>query len=483
MNNDPSEQANWLYNSSSDNPSVSKPPYCQPSNDDVVASCIDTSSTGSPIVDTIVTPDPIISASINLDEDEESYHLTDEYLHTIPWGCSTVLDEGFVQSLQYPHHTTAHSEEDQCDLNPSYPHSWYTLQVPQHGTNPITSLQDVVHCVQNSKQILIVSGAGISVAAGIPDFRSIYGIYNTLKNTNVPEISDWLVDFDVDNLFNLETFLQRPQPFYTFLYTMLLWCKDIQPTRMHQFFHQLQRNNQLLRIYTQNVDMLEKKVGIDDDKLLFCHGSAHTYTCMTCRRKVSGECVWRILESQTNKCEILPCCYLVDTFAQGSSASSSTPTTLCTGLLKPDIIFYGESLSSQIFTTIQHDAAICDLVLVVGTSLTVSPVNTFLQLIPTHVPIINISREPILHLPFVYMFSYQCIGDADTVAQALLKGITDSADDVPSIPQNQTTNYSSDVSQSTDTVVSASQADRLVLQFYEFLSDILHQNLYTSKQS
>jgi NAD-dependent SIR2 family protein deacetylase len=118
------------------------------------------------------------------------------------------------------------------------------------------------------RRILVLAGAGISVSAGIPDFRSESGIYSK-------EGSD---------MFDLQSFMNDPIRLHKFLSRCVPTLLAAQPTPMHRFLRWLSDRNLLLRIYTQNVDGLEIKAGIPEPKVFEIHGNLFKpATCLNCR--------------------------------------------------------------------------------------------------------------------------------------------------------------------------------------------------------
>lgn len=110
-------------------------------------------------------------------------------------------------------------------------------------------------------KIMVLTGAGISVSCGIPDFRSSGGIYARLKR-EYPQLSR------PEDMFDFDVFKSDPRPFYSF-------AKDIfpgqfRPSITHQFIRSLERRSKLLQNYTQNIDTLERVAGIS--KVCYCHG-------------------------------------------------------------------------------------------------------------------------------------------------------------------------------------------------------------------
>lgn len=179
-----------------------------------------------------------------------------------------------------------------------------------------------------------------SPAAGIPDFRSpTTGLYNNLQKYNLPHPTA---------IFELDYFIDNPQPF--FMLAKELYPGKFKPTPCHYFIRLLHEKGLLLRHYTQNIDTLERIAGIPGEKLVEAHGTFYTNHCLDCRKEYSMEWV---------KDEI---------FADG------VPTcTECNGIVKPDIVFFGEDLPMKFYTLPENDFDECDLLIIMGTSLEVQP--------------------------------------------------------------------------------------------------------------
>lgn len=139
--------------------------------------------------------------------------------------------------------------------------------------NVITSkdLNDAIKLIEKSSKIVVVSGAGISVNCGIPDFRSKGGLYDSINSLKLTEISD------PQEIFSYYVFTNHPKLFYSIVKSIL--PSNFSPGRAHSFIKALQDNDKLLRNYTQNIDTLERKAGITN--LLECHGVFSHYTVIT----------------------------------------------------------------------------------------------------------------------------------------------------------------------------------------------------------
>jgi NAD-dependent deacetylase sirtuin 1 len=124
----------------------------------------------------------------------------------------------------------------------------------------VNSIDDVCHLLSSCSNILVLTGAGISVSCGIPDFRSDTGIYERLAR-------DFGVT-DPESIFDIHFFREDPEPFYSFVRD--IYPGSFRPSPTHYFIRLLEMKGKLLRNYSQNVDTLEAKAGIS--KVINCHG-------------------------------------------------------------------------------------------------------------------------------------------------------------------------------------------------------------------
>lgn len=207
--------------------------------------------------------------------------------------------------------------------------------------------------------VLVLAGAGISVSAGIPDFRSPgTGLYSNLKKYNIPDPAD---------MFTLDYFRKDPEPFT--LLAKELWPMNVQPTLAHRFVRLLELKGLLRRHYTQNIDGLDSTVGISERRLVQAHGSFGEGHCIDCQRAFEA----KFLKERIFRGEVVRC--------------------QCGGLVKPDIVFFGEQLPEKYLKFSQQDFQQCGLVICMGTSLQVEPFASLINSAPVSVPRVLINRE------------------------------------------------------------------------------------------
>ena len=222
--------------------------------------------------------------------------------------------------------------------------------------------QEIVEGLRNNtfKNIMFITGAGISTAAGIPDFRSKDGCFAQVQkkyNLSYPE-----------QLFQLSSFKQNPGPFYDF-------CKGFnidhcKPTKTHLFMGYLCKKNIVKKIYTQNVDGLELKAGVPINKMVFAHGKITEAACPSCGKEYDIN----VLKNEyVMKDKIMYC------------ESCNTP-------IKPKVIFYGESLPLSFILNFICIFG-CDLAFIMGSSLRVYPFNQLPDKLPSGTWKVFINKE------------------------------------------------------------------------------------------
>uniref|UniRef100_A0A673Z8I7 protein acetyllysine N-acetyltransferase n=1 Tax=Salmo trutta TaxID=8032 RepID=A0A673Z8I7_SALTR len=249
----------------------------------------------------------------------------------------------------------------------------------------INTLEDVVRILHESKKILVLTGAGVSVSCGIPDFRSRDGIYARLA-IDFPDLPD------PQAMFDIEYFRRDPRPFFKF--AKEIYPGQFQPSPCHKFISMLGKHGKLLRNYTQNIDTLEQVAGVQ--RIIQCHGSFATASCLVCKHKVDCEAVREDIFNQ-----VVPHC----------PRCPDIPLAI----MKPDIVFFGENLPELFHRAMKQDKDEVDLLIVIGSSLKVRPVALIPTSIPHEVPQVLINREQLPHLNF----DVELLGDCDVIVNEL----------------------------------------------------------------
>ncbi|KAM4744196.1 NAD-dependent protein deacetylase sirtuin-3, mitochondrial [Anableps anableps] len=223
------------------------------------------------------------------------------------------------------------------------------------------TLQDVAENIRERRyrRVVVMAGAGISTPSGIPDFRSPgSGLYDNLQQYDLPY---------AEAIFEIGFFHRNPNPFFAL--AKELYPGKYRPNLTHYFVSLLHRKGQLLRMYTQNIDGLERLAGVPPEMLVEAHGTFATATCTSCLRKYDGEDLRPAVMSGT-----VPRC----------------PT--CKAVVKPDIVFFGEELPLHFFKYLT-DFPLADLLIVMGTSLEVEPFASLAGAVRSSVPRLLINRD------------------------------------------------------------------------------------------
>ncbi|XP_054262883.1 NAD-dependent protein deacetylase sirtuin-3, mitochondrial-like [Macrosteles quadrilineatus] len=227
------------------------------------------------------------------------------------------------------------------------------------------TLPDIVHKIKHdSKNILVMAGAGLSTPSGIPDFRSPdSGLYSQLQKYKLPY---------PEAIFDLHFYNQNPKPFLDLAKAIYPGAGNIKPNIGHYFVRLLEEKGKLLRMYTQNIDGLERLAGLNNDNLVEAHGSFSTASCIRCYAKQDSEIVRKaIMAGEEPRCEE------------------------CKGLVKPDITFFGEMLPQRFGELSQVDTLQTDFLIIIGTSLVVYPFAGLADMVDYSVPRLLINRDEV----------------------------------------------------------------------------------------
>jgi NAD-dependent deacetylase len=188
----------------------------------------------------------------------------------------------------------------------------------------------------SSKYIIALTGAGISTLSGIRDFRGKNGIYN---------------DFDADKIFDLNYFYKEPEFYYKSVKEFIYGIEKFKPNIIHKLLAALEKKKIIQALITQNVDMLHSLAG--SKNIIELHGSPRIHYCLDCGNQFEFKEIVKIVE----KDEI--------------------PKCSCGGIVKPDIVFFGENLHKEALEAADREIKFADLMLVLGSSLSVHPAAYF----------------------------------------------------------------------------------------------------------
>lgn len=193
-------------------------------------------------------------------------------------------------------------------------------------------MKEMIEAIKNSTCTVALTGAGVSTLCGIPDFRGPQGLYKQP---------------DAERIFDIDWFDRDPRIYYRGAHELVYGLKNFQPGPVHLALKHLQDLWLLSGIATQNIDMLHQKAG--SSPVYEVHGSPILHHCRRCGDAKSFEEICQMLEA----CEV--------------------PHCACGGVYKPDITFFGEALPEEAFARSLELAAKAQVMLVLGTSLTVFP--------------------------------------------------------------------------------------------------------------
>ena len=196
------------------------------------------------------------------------------------------------------------------------------------------TLQEII---DKSKRVVFFGGAGVSTESGIPDFRSVDGLYNQ-KYAYPPE-----------TIISRSFFETRPEEFYAFYRDKMLWL-DAEPNKAHRKLAEMEQKGKLAAVVTQNIDGLHQKAG--SKNVFELHGSVHRNYCMDCGAFFRAEYIKK---------------------------SKGVPRCDCGGVIKPDVVLYEEGLDDATVRGALREISAADTLIVAGTSLTVYPAAGFLD--------------------------------------------------------------------------------------------------------
>lgn len=189
--------------------------------------------------------------------------------------------------------------------------------------------------IKESNRIVFFGGAGVSTESGIPDFRSEDGLYRQ-KYSVPPEV-----------ILSADYFYAHTEEFYEFYRDKML-CLSAKPNAAHEKLAEWERAGKLSAVVTQNIDGLHQAAG--SRKVFELHGSVHRNYCLKCKKQYSAEFILK---------------------------SEGVPRCTCGGLVKPDVVLYGEPLDDNTVAGAVSAIRNADMLMIAGTSLSVYPAAGF----------------------------------------------------------------------------------------------------------
>ena len=208
--------------------------------------------------------------------------------------------------------------------------------------------------IRSSERIVFFGGAGVSTGSGIPDFRSEQGLYTEDEDGVSPEL-----------ILSRTFFFLQPEKFYDYYRRHLLY-PDAKPNAAHRYLFELEKQDKLRGIVTQNIDGLHRQAG--NIRVYELHGNVHENHCMECGAAYPME---TILQTQ------------------------GIPRCECGGVIKPDVVLFGEPLEKYVCIGARREIANADMLIVAGTSLSVEPAASFTEdFRGKHLVVINKEKTP-----------------------------------------------------------------------------------------
>lgn len=195
----------------------------------------------------------------------------------------------------------------------------------------IREIEKLQEILDSHKRVVFFGGAGVSTESGIPDFRSVDGLYHQKY------------DYPPETILSHTFFMRHPEEFFRFYRDKML-ALDAKPNEAHKKLAQLEEAGKLTGVVTQNIDGLHQKAG--SVHVMELHGSVHRNYCMRCRKFYD---------------------------AQFMLKSEGIPTCSCGGMIKPDVVLYEEGLDQNVLSDAVKTISEADMMIVGGTSLAVYP--------------------------------------------------------------------------------------------------------------
>lgn len=206
--------------------------------------------------------------------------------------------------------------------------------------------------IEESGNTIFLGGAGVSTASGIPDFRSAHGLYMQKKQ-----------GISYEEMLSHSYFERHTEEFYEFLRHVMLY-PEAKPNEAHYALAKLEQRGKLRAVITQNIDGLHQMAG--SRNVIELHGSENRYFCLSCGKKYDMDWVLR---------------------------QEGVPRCSCSGLVRPDVVLYGEMLNERDLTRAVRYAEEAELMLVGGTSLVVYPVAGLVNYLSPHARLVILNRD------------------------------------------------------------------------------------------
>ncbi|MCD7957677.1 MAG: NAD-dependent protein deacylase [Lachnospiraceae bacterium] len=225
------------------------------------------------------------------------------------------------------------------------------------GVRILNNIEQLQQIIDNTNNIVFFGGAGVSTESGIPDFRSVDGLYHQKY------------DYPPETILSHTFFKRQTKEFYRFYRDKML-VLDAEPNAAHKKLAELEECGKLKAVVTQNIDGLHQKAG--SKRVLELHGSIHRNYCQRCHACFDGKQMQELLQSEDG----LPHCF-------------------CGGVIKPDVVLYEEGLDQKTMQDSIRYISQADVLIIGGTSLAVYPAAGLIDYFQgRHLVVINMAPTP-----------------------------------------------------------------------------------------
>ncbi len=214
------------------------------------------------------------------------------------------------------------------------------------------TISQLAQMLKESRRAVFFGGAGVSTESGIPDFRSAHGLYSGAEGARY------------EDMLSHDFFVRHTDAFWDFYKNVMLY-PQAKPNAAHIALARLEAMGKLSSVLTQNIDGLHQQAG--SRRVIELHGTVHRNLCMRCQAVY--DLAWVLAQPGTPRCP-------------------------CGGVVKPDVVLYGEPLDEQVQQEAIDEVAACDLLIVGGTSLMVYPAAGLVRCRRVGVPLALLNRDP-----------------------------------------------------------------------------------------
>ncbi|ODQ47150.1 hypothetical protein PICMEDRAFT_21287, partial [Pichia membranifaciens NRRL Y-2026] len=284
--------------------------------------------------------------------------------------------------------------------------------------------------ISKSKKIMVLTGAGISCNAGIPDFRSDNGLYKRkLKESESRVTIKGKEMFDISVYRSLETI----RAFNRFIFELYTQISQSAPTTTHGFIKKLQDKNKLIKCYTQNIDGLERECGLSTEfscdewnstDVIQLHGDLHQLCCNSCKHNYRWDEIYDE-EGRDDDAGIIECPRCTANYeSRVRLGKRSLESSI--GIIRPNIVLYGEEhpYSEKFARNLNKDLnRRPNMLLIFGTSLKVAGVKNLVKKMSKKIHenerglVVLVNKEPISNSFWRNHIDYQIVSDCDAFCE------------------------------------------------------------------